>query len=129
MLMCSPAPEGEDKLFSVDTSNLADGKLITSYVRRETMDLDTPTKTKTVRRIYPRVQATTGTEIGVRVGVQNTPDEPVRWSAERMFMAGIDNSVDIFASGKYISVQFTTTAQPEWSLSGFDLSYTVRGNW
>ena len=122
VLMAAPVTT---ELYAVD----AEISTLTSYVRRDSLDFGLPNEVKTVRRIYPRVQASGGTEILVRLGYQETPDQQVQWTRDVPFIVGTDTKVDLFATGRYISVQMTSNQNDTWIISGFDLEYSVRGNW
>jgi hypothetical protein len=71
----------------------------------------------------------TDTQIKIRVGTQNNPDEPIKWTPEHRYYINTDDKIDIFATGKYLSFSFASGSVQPWTLSGFDVELKLRGNW
>ncbi len=121
-------------LFVDDTSTLRDDTAIKGLIRRESLDLGTPEAMKYIRRIWPRIDGSTGTTIRIRVGVQDEPTEGISWSPLQDFRINEDDFLNFDASGRYISVSFEDDSSPgadpnvPWGIHGFDIEYTFQGD-
>jgi len=121
-------------LFVDDTSTLRDDSPVVGIIRRESLDLGTPEAVKYVRRVWPRIDGSTGTTIRIRVGVQDEPTEGISWSPFQNFRINEDDFLNFDASGRYISLSFEDDSQPGanpnplWGIHGFDLEYTFQGD-
>ena len=121
-------------LFVDDTSTLRDDTPVVGQITRESLDLGTPEAMKYIRRVWPRVDGSSGTIIRVRVGVQDEPTEGISWSPQQDFNVNVDDFLNFDASGRYISVRFEdpsepgATPNPIWGVHGFDLEYTFQGD-
>ena len=130
-----PLGDGNSRLLFVDdTSTTRDGSAVVGQITRESLDLGTPESLKYVRRVWPRVEGSTGTTIKVRVGVQDEPSEGISWQPQQDFRINEDDFLNFDASGRYISVRLEddsqpgATANPIWRVHGFDLEYTFQGD-
>ena len=121
-------------LFVDDTSTRRDGTAIVGQITRESLDLGTPEALKYVRRIWPRIEGSTGTTLKIRVGVQDEPSEGISWSPVQDFKVNEDDFLSFDQSGRYISVRFEddaapgATPNPLWRVHGFDVEYTFQGD-
>lgn len=121
-------------LFIDDSSTTRDGSPVFGQITRESLDLGTPEALKYVRRVWPRIEGSTGTVIRIRVGVQNDPTEGITWSPLQDFNVNVDDFLSFDLSGRYISVRFEDDGQPGapanalWRVHGFDLEYTFQGD-
>ena len=121
-------------LFVDDTSTNRDDTAVVGIIRRESLDLGTPEAVKYVRRVWPRIDGSTGTTIRIRVGVQDEPTEGISWSPFQNFKVNEDDFLNFDQSGRYISVSFEDDSQPLatpnpiWGIHGFDLEYTFQGD-
>jgi hypothetical protein len=133
--LTDPLGDGNSRLLFVDdTSTTRDGSAVVGQISRESLDLGTPESLKYVRRVWPRIQGSSGTVVKVRVGVQDEPSAPISWSVRQDFNVNVDDFLNFDASGRYISVRFEdddapgATPNPIWSIHGFDLEYTFQGD-
>lgn len=121
-------------LFVDDSSTLRDDSNVVGQITRESLDLGTPEALKYVRRVWPRIEGSTGTTIRIRIGVQNEPSEGITWSPLQDFKVNEDDYLNFDQSGRYISVRFEDPGEPEaaanalWRVHGFDLEYTFQGD-
>jgi hypothetical protein len=98
------------------------------------MDLGTPESLKYVRRVWPRVEGSTGTTLEIRIGVQNDPTAGISWSPLQEFRINEDTFLNFDLSGRFISVRFEDLSAPGstpnalWRVHGFDLEYTFQGD-
>ena len=133
--LTDPLGDGNSRLLFVDdTSTTRDGSAVIGQITRESLDLGNPEALKYVRRIWPRIEGSTGTTIKVRVGVQDEPSEGISWSPQQDFRINEDDFLNYDQSGRYISVRFEddsapgAAANPIWRVHGFDLEYTFQGD-
>ncbi len=121
-------------LFVDDTSTTRDDLAVVGQITRESLDLGSPEALKYVRRIWPRIEGSTGTVLKVRVGVQDEPSAPISWQAQQDYALNVDDFLNFDASGRYISVRFEDDSAPGatpnalWRVHGFDLEYTFQGD-
>ncbi len=117
------------KLYGVNEGADYAGKIISSRLERERLDLEQPDRVKVVQWLRPRIEATPGTVFEIRVGASDDDSEPVIWSAPVTYTAGqVPQKVDTFASGRYISYSIEcTVANSGWHLSGVDIGYVLGG--
>lgn len=130
-----PLGDGNSRLLFVDdTSTTRDDSAVVGQITRESLDLGTPEALKYVRRVWPRIEGSTGTIIRVRVGVQDEPSEGISWSPQQDFLVNETDFLNFDQSGRYISVRFEDPGQvegiinPTWRVHGFDLEYTFQGD-
>ncbi len=112
--------------YQVDIADDLDGQPITALISRASMDFGEPDRVKTVKAIWPRVQLSTGT-FEVRVGTQSNAYDPIAWGAWLPW-AGEDK-VDVFATGRLISVEMRSVGGGLWRCSGFDVELGMRGRY
>ena len=98
-----------------------------SSIERQDLSLDAPGQTKTVRRIWPRVEGTAGDVLTVSVGVRDSLDGAPIVYKSAPFIIGVDEKVDLFNTGKFITVKVEQGAGSAWLMPGFDIEYDLRG--
>ena len=123
---CVQLDYARTKMYAIDVGNTFDGRMVQGELRKWTMDLGDNTTVKTVSQIWPRAQGEADVE--VRLGSQPHPREGVAWGPWVSFTIG-EEKVDYFMTGRYISIEFQSSAQQTWQISGFDLEYQARGSW
>ena len=122
-------------LFIDDTNSTREGNAVGGQITRESLDLNSPESFKYVRRIWPRITGSTGTIVGVRIGVQSHPTSGISWSPIQPFAVNIDEFLNFDRAGRYISVRFQednapgAPVQTVWQVHGFDLEYTLQGEY
>ena len=133
--LTDPLGDGNSRLLFVDdTSTTRDDSAVVGQITRESLDLGTPEALKYVRRVWPRIEGSTGTTIKVRLGVQDEPSEGISWEPQQDFRINEDDFLNFDSSGRYISVRFEDDSQPGatpnpiWRVHGFDLEYTFQGD-
>ena len=127
--------DGNSRLIFVDdTSTLRDDSAVIGQITRESLDLGNPEAFKFVRRVWPRVEGSTGTVLKIRIGVQDEPSAGITWSPQQDFAINVDDFLNFDLSGRFISVRFEddsapgATPNPVWRVHGFDLEYTFQGD-
>ena len=116
------------RFYSVDASNTNDGVNVVSTLTKIGLDLGDQQRRKLVKRIWPRIQAAPGTQIFIRMGANDAPNDPVQWSDPVTFTVGVDTHADSFANGRFIGVEFSSNGIDGWRMSGFDVEFTLAGS-
>jgi hypothetical protein len=118
---------GSPKLFSIDAATTDDGETIYAEMSKLALDMGLPQYLKVLKRVWPRVSASPGTELSIRCGSHNAPDDPVTWSDPVPFIVGQDQKIDSFANGRYLAVSISSLSIPVWQMTGFDVEYSLGG--
>jgi len=123
------------KLHQMNATEAFNGVAFTSLLRREGLAFigrdrnNEPkadiTKTKFLRRIYPKIS---GGAVSIRVGGQDTLGGTVNWAAAQTFTPGTDTYLDFTVTGRLLAVEFSSTAAVSWELEGYDLDVEILGN-
>ena len=128
------SPPNSQLLFVDDSNSLSDGVTpVGGTITRESLELGAPESFKYVRRIWPRIDGSTGTVVKIRVGAQTTPSGAISWSPIQDFDVNVDDFLNFDIAGRYISVRFEEDTAPGapiqalWQLHGFDIEYTLQG--
>ncbi len=111
-----------------DTEFSMNGTVMTSYVQRTGLDFDNPGQVKLLRKVWPRMTATSGS-VEIRVGTQKHPEDTVTWSDYRTFTPGTDDAVTFDAKGRYHAIEFRSSANMNWTLSGFEVEIRDGGRY
>ena len=126
--------DSNSKLLFIDDGNEnTDGTAVGGQVTRESLDLNAPESFKYVRRIWPRIDGSSGTIVKIRIGTQSHPSSAISWSPVQDYTINVDEFLNTDVSGRYISVRFEedtapgAPVQPVWSVHGFDLEYKLQG--
>ena len=118
-------------LYQSDTGNTFGGASITSTLTREGIPLtenDTDARSyKMVRGIIPYITGTVGGTVEVRIGTQVNRTDEIDWEDWQTYTIGTTRTLNFRASGYYMSIQYRTTDQTEWSLGGFDIDVIETG--
>ena len=93
---------------------------MSSMLEKATMDLGDPDAIKFIESVVPRITASNGTVVHIRVGVQFSPDDSISWSGEQTYIVGTDREAHFHEKGRFISVRFRTDGTGvNWKLHGF----------
>lgn len=103
------------------------------FLQRLDMDLGEPGLLKLVTAIRPRMQGYLGVEpagVQFRVGGRNSGAETIAWSPLVTYNPATDDTLQLFAQGRLISVEVIQSAGTwPWRLTGVDIDYQLRGRW
>ena len=117
----------DSKLLEVDIGPDFDGVPITGLLQKLEMHFDEPDRLKLVKRCHPKINANPGTEITFRIGGSDIIGGPITWSPPTVWTQGVTERLDLFAQGRYISFEASSTGLQPWQLVGFDLEMELRG--
>lgn len=115
-----------------DDSLTDNGSMMDCILERENLELGPPVEQiKTIRRIWPRIDlySTSDPVIRIEVGTQIRKGDPITWQGPYNFNVVTDDKIDVFATGRYLSIRFSTISSSNWALDHFDVDYSPRGLW
>lgn len=99
---------------------------LTSTLARHDLDFNEPERFKFVKRVHIRVEADTSIDFNVRIGTRNATGESISWGAS-VTLNSDAGFVNYIATGRYISVEVTTTTTDTFKITGLDLEAEMRG--
>ena len=115
---------------TIDDTFDFEGSPMSSRLEKATMDLGDPDRIKFIESVVPRITASNGTVVHIRVGVQFSPDDSISWSGEQTYIVGTDREAHFLEKGRFISVRFRTDGTAvNWKLHGFYLKGRESGRY
>lgn len=121
------------KIYYMDSDDilLDNGTETYSFIERENLQLTNSHEIKTIKRIYPKVEISGVSDptLRIEIGTQMQKSDSINWQGPYNFNIKTDEKLDVFATGRYLSIRFSTLSASDWSLGNFDVEYTVRGKW
>lgn len=102
-----------------------DAETMTAYLGKYSMDFGDSARVKFLKRIHVQARANYGT-LFVRAGSQMEPNDAITWSSE-VTITDPEQVVNVFAQGRYISVEVRSAGSDVWKLTGLDLEVEQRG--
>lgn len=123
------------------------GKNYTSFVERrgittistgggEFIPVDNPTIGRIIQdpdrfrmglSVKPIVEARDGTRLSILFGSHDSLEGPIRWKGPRPFIVGKDRKIDLYPSGKFLSLRIEDTGSTEWKMSGYVIELASMG--
>jgi hypothetical protein len=126
------------KILLADSTEQFSGVDMTAYLERSALPLGRQMQDGTARvdlgrikqvtRIIPRIRATAGATMQIMVGTQDHPNGAISWRHTGTFTPETDWKHDCRVSGRLIAVRFTSTTNISWSMEGFSLEWSLRGD-
>jgi hypothetical protein len=127
---------GTTQWAKVDVGATELGTAYESYIERLGLGIPvrepTPpdfTSLKLMKRVWPRVEGTTGDLMEVMCGSQDTINGPVTWKQTRQFRIGQDRHVDFSVTGRLLALRFRSTSAFLWKCHGFDYEVEESGKY
>lgn len=126
-----------NRLIQLDIGQTFTGTQYTSFVQRVGLAVtgqdrvtgqikSDPTVRKLVTRIWLKAR---GSPFQVRMGIQETVDDGITWTAEQTFTPGGDQKyLDFSMNTPLIAVEFSSDVAGEWTIEGYDLELVTLGN-
>lgn len=139
LIMFGKNSAGDNKAYLPGDNSTFDGAAVTSVLERVGLNVlgqdlngkpiyDSDT-IKIVTEVWPRFSAPAGTTMHIYVGAQMQQQAPITWTGPFEFVAGRDEKVNPYISGKIISIRFEITSSAHWRLSGYDLEIVSGGKY
>lgn len=103
-----------------------------AIVERTNLKLTEDESVKTIKGIW--IKASLGsksndTHLQVFVGTQMHKNDPITWSGPYSFDILQDDKIDLFETGRYISIRIKSNTDIDWSLENIDLDVVSSGKW
>jgi hypothetical protein len=96
------------------------GVAMPSRLEKATMDMGDPDRIKMVKSVTPRITATAGTKVYIRIGTQFNPDDTIVWGSEVLYTVGTDREAHFTEQGRFISIRMRTQdIGANWKCHGF----------
>lgn len=114
-------------LYSVDTSDLADGAPVYAFVERLGAPIGAFDKHKVVTGIVPRIEGTPGDVLTITLGGQPWFDTPITWGTPQQFVIGTSHVVSEFVEGRLLSVRIEGTTQGVWRFYRYGIKVAEMG--
>lgn len=97
------------------------GAAMTSTAEVRGIHLGAPDRIKRVRRLRMHVEAQAGTQIAVEAGYSFAPAVEPTWKTAGTYTVGTDNKVDLRATGRYLALRLSTTADAQWRVRSMEM--------
>lgn len=115
-------------LIGMEKSNDFAGAPFDSSITRKHACIDgDPSRYKLLKGIRPRFDAPPGTIINIQVAGSPSPDVEPTFSAPTPFVVGSSFKADVLASGRFHSVQFSSSGSQPWRLKSYDVEFEGQG--
>ncbi|MGL4232949.1 MAG: hypothetical protein ACRCWJ_16405 [Casimicrobium sp.] len=101
---------------------------INAYMQRSGIVFGDPEGVKTVKRIYPRIEAGPSTMMKIRVGSQMERGGPISWGASSTIPAR-SYKYDCFATGRFLALEITFESPQSARMRSFDIEFEPRGRY
>jgi len=105
--------------------DVTDAETVTAYLGKYSMDFGDSGRVKFLRRIHVQARANYGT-LFVRAGSQMEPNDSIAWTSE-VTITDPEQIVNLFAQGRYLSVEVRSAGDSVWKITGLDLEIEQRG--
>jgi hypothetical protein len=105
------------------------GASIPATLERTGIHLDDPMMVKTIKRVFPRIEGKTGDVVNIQVGGQMDMEGPIEWSTSVPYTIGTTYHADTFATGRFLSIRFTSSGGDPWRIRSYDLDVEARGTY
>jgi hypothetical protein len=116
-------------LYSVDTSDLADGAQVYAFIEKLSAQLGTFDHHKVVTGIIPRIQGTNGDKLSITLGGQPWFNEPIAWGTAQEFVIGTDHLVSDIVEGRLLSVRIEGTTAGVWKFYEYAIKFAEMGEY
>lgn len=126
LIMASTLP----RLYLADTRATFDGAMVNGMLERTGLAFDAPNQVKTIRAIYPRFKATSGTVVYIQVGSSMDAEVAPSWSDPVPYTVGQTFKADTFSSGgRLLAVRMYSTGKQPWACASYDVDYVANGGY
>ncbi|MFM9928210.1 hypothetical protein VLK31_34945 [Variovorax sp. H27-G14] len=119
----------DQKLYLLDASANFGLNAPTSWLERRGLSFDAPQNMKTIRGIRPRISGTTGQTVMVSVGHSSEASAEPVYQPAVPFVIGSGVSADLFDTGRYMAIKFSSGTALQWKLDSFDVDVMQAGSW
>lgn len=120
------------KLVLLESAATTDqGVNMIATAERVNVSLNEDQNIKVIKRLYPKMTKLSGTSNNVNfyIGTQMKRNDSITWTSAMAFDIINDYKIDLFASGKYISIRVESTGDINWTMENIDVEFVSGGNW
>lgn len=115
------------RLYLADARSTFAGTNIAATLERTGMAFDDPYSVKTIRAIYPRIKAVSGTQVYVQLGASMDAEIAPTWGDPVLYTVGTTFKADSFATGRFLALRVYSTGKQGWSVKSMDVDLVARG--
>jgi hypothetical protein len=126
----SMAVPSQNKIFLIDkTDTTENGTPATCYLERENILLSPDTDIKMIKRVWPKMTLLSGANsvVNIHIGTSMVRGSTTAWQGPYAFNINTDNKIDCFATGRYLSIRFSSSTDVSWKLDSFDIDVIPKG--
>lgn len=123
LLLSRTAPE----ITLVDNGTTFGGTNITASVERTGITLDDPDSVKTLKGVYPRVDAVAGTQLSIEVGASMDAEVAPIYQPPVIYTVGQSFKADCFATGRFLALRISSSGKQAWRLKSYGLDIVKGG--
>lgn len=116
-------------IVGVDVSSTFNGAAYTSRLERKGLHYDKPDQVKTIRAVYPRIDASKGTQVQIQVGGAMDVEGPTTWTTPFTYTVGSSYKADVFASGRFLAVRYQSLDNQPWRIRSQDHDVQMMGTY
>jgi len=109
----------------MDQQDVDDAETVSATLAKYSMDFGDSARVKFLRRIHLQAAAQYGS-LTFRAGGQMSPNDTITWSSA-VTVTDPEQVVNLFAQGRYISIEVTSNGSDVWKITGLDLELEMRG--
>jgi hypothetical protein len=120
------------RLVLLETNATTDvGVNIIATVERTNLQTGDDESIKIVKRIFPKMTKVAGSSnvVNFYIGTQMKRNEPIVWTNAMPFNIVTDEKIDLFATGKFLSLRIESTGDINWTLENLDFELSSGGKW
>jgi hypothetical protein len=115
-------------LYLLDQSSNFAGAAYQSMLQRNGMAFGDPSRVKLLRAVYPRIDASTGTQVQIQVGAAMDAEQSPQWAPAVTYTVGTSYKADTFAQGRFLSLRIFGSAG-QWRLKSVDADVITKGTY
>ncbi len=125
VIMASSDDEGH--LYGVDFLGSANGVPINGVLEKSSMDFGDYDKIKLIQAVYPNILGEPGTQLKVRIGVQQQDTDSVTWSDVADYIIGQTSRITCTEAGRLISIQIEGDSMNRWRCYSIEFEFAMSG--
>jgi len=128
----SSASATKSLFFEIDSGLSFDDEAFTAYVEKDCVPLGrngqfNQYEEYQIHAIRPRVRSALGGNLTVKIGMRDSVGEGIAYVDSATFVMGVDNKVDVRATGVVATIRFESSEATDWEINGFGVDYDVVG--
>lgn len=105
---------------------------LTAMLERSNLLLSEDQGIKTIKRLWPKMTVTAdslNSTVKFYIGTQMRKNDAIDWQGPYDFNIRTDQTVDLFATGRYLSIRILSNTSINWALENIDIDVMSAGRW